>query len=212
MEGIHMKKSDNSPLGRSQVPEQQSTAKEGGVQWLRHAGVGPGRRPGGRNAAGKISGEAVTSLGSLEAEIMGLVWEIGRPVHAMEVAEAALYRRRGQGQEPIAFSTVATTLRRLSEKGLLTVGKKTDVPDSGSRREMRTPYYEPTVGREEMAARILDNVSRTLLGASLHALIPKLTGGLKRGKGDTDEQQRLDRLMQALELAAQTDEPVVESE
>jgi predicted transcriptional regulator len=207
MEGIHMKKSDINSMGRINALEQQSAAKEGGVQWLRHAGVGPGRRPGGRNAAGKISGEAVTSLGSLEAEIMGLVWEIGRPVHAMEVAEVALYKRRGQGQEPIAFSTVATTLRRLSEKGLLTVGKKTDIPDAGSRREMRTPYYEPTVGREEMAARILDNVSRTLLGASLHTLIPKLTGDLKQGKGDTDEQERLSRLMHALEQAAQADEP-----
>jgi predicted transcriptional regulator len=200
-----VKQSANNLNDRPGISEQP---QEGGVQWLRHAGVGPVRRPSGpgRNAAGKISGEAVTSLGSLEAEIMGLVWEIGRPVHAMEVAEASLYRRRGQGLEPIAFATVSTTLRRLSDKGLLSVGRKPGEDVSLSKREARTPYYTPTVGREEMAARILDNVTRTLLGHSLHALIPMLAGGVKRGKEDTEEQERLQRLMQALEQAAQPED------
>jgi predicted transcriptional regulator len=168
------------------------------------------RRTAGRNAAGKISGEAVTSLGSLEAEIMGLAWEIGRPANAMEITEAALYSRRGQGREPIAFSTIATTMRRLSEKGLLTTGRRPAAAGVLSKREARTPYYAPTVGREEMAVRILDSVSRTLLGRSLHALIPGLAGGLRREKGSADEQERLGRLLQALEQAAEADEPVSE--
>lgn len=167
-----------------------------GHHWLRHFGVSTSRRmeAGAKNSSKKIFGSDVTSLGSLEAEILGLLWEIGKPANGMDVAEAALYRRRSQGQEPIAFSTVNTTLRRLTDKGLL----------ASQKGEARTPYYTPTVGREEMAARILNNVSQTLLGRSLHGLIPKLGGGLKQNVPDsTAEQEELARLMQALEQAAQ---------
>lgn len=188
--------SDQVDAPKEQEAGDQSASDKGGLHWLRHAGVGPRRKAEGDK---KISGADITSLGSLEAEIMGLLWEIGRPAHGMEVAEAALYKRRGQGQEPIAFSTVNTTLRRLADKGVLTSEKG----------QTRTPYYAPTIGREEMAARILNNVSETLLGKSLHGLLPRLvgravsnrrSGGKKSDPVDDDEARRL---LEALERAAE---------
>ena len=104
-------------------------------------------------------------------------------------------KTRSQDQELIAFSTINTTLRHLTEKGLL-IGQKGDA---------RTVYYMPTLSREEMAARILNNVSETLLGHSLHGLIPKFIGSLKQHAMAPDgatEQEEITRLMQALEEAA----------
>ena len=144
-----------------------------------------------------MSGEDITSLGSLEAEVLGLLWEIGRPATSMEVMEVSLYKRRAQGLEPAAFATVATTLRRLTGKGVLLSQKK----------DSRTPVYWPTMGREQMAARILNNVSQTLLGTSLHGLLPKLIGRSPTHTGNAEEQQELQRLMEALEQVAKTDAP-----
>lgn len=136
---------------------------------------------------------------------MGYLWEIGHPATGMEVAEVSLYKRRARGAEPTSFSSINTTLRRLAEKGLL----------SSQKNETRTPYYTPIVGREEMAARILNNVSVTLLGQPLHGLIPRLIGNLKRpprSSQDTQEQENLRRLMQALQEVAHPDEESDEPE
>ena len=173
----------------------------GGVGRLKHAGVGPPRAPAPR---GRLSGADVTALGSLEAELLGLLWRIGRPATGMEVMEASLYARRAQGQEPASFATIATTLRRLSEKGVL-LSEKAGKGEPGA---SRTPVYTPLVGREEMAARILDNVSRTLLGQPLHGLLPRLLGGLRPDQpgeainGDAGESDEVRRLLRALEEAA----------
>jgi predicted transcriptional regulator len=197
----------NKPNRKSAVSDEKTLGadkdKDGrGVSHLRHTGVGPRRAYGA--ASEKISGDAVTSLGSLEAELMGVLWEIGHASNSMEVAEAALYKRRGQGQKPISFATVTTTLRRLMDKGVLAMAKT----------EGRTPFYTPTVGREEMAARILNNVSQTLLGQPLFDLIPRLaesrerTGQTPAAEADQDE---IGRLMQALQEAARTaPEPAAE--
>ena len=123
---------------------------------------------------------------------MGLLWEIGQPASGMDVMEASLYKRRSAGQEPISFATVATTLRRLAEKGLL----------KAERGTQRTPVYTPTVGREQMAARILNNVSITLLGQSLRGLLPRLTGIARHKPQSPQEAEEVARLMQALEDAA----------
>lgn len=191
-----MRRSKHPASSDDEEPDNQGddAAPQGGRHWLRHAGVGPSRRA---EPDKKISGANITSLGSLEAEIMALLWDIGRPAHGMEVAEAALYKRRGLGLEPIAFSTVNTTLRRLAEKGVL----------KSEKGATRTPYYTPTVGREEMAARILNNVSETLLGESLHGLLPRLIGRAnarpaKESNPAHDDETR--RLLEALERAAES--------
>ena len=176
----------------SQPEAASEPAQAHGVKWLRHTGVGPARKATGK-PANSIVGASVTALGSLEAEIMGILWEIGRPANGMEVAEASLYRRRAQGQEPIAFATVNTTLRRLADKGVLTSRK------GGT----RTPYYAPTVERMDMAARILNNVSQTLLGKPLHDLMPRFVGDSGQEPIRADAGQReIAELMNALADAA----------
>lgn len=161
----------------------------------KHAGIGAARRGKHSDAdAPPPTGDAVASLGSLEAEVLGLLWEIGKPSTGMEVMERSLYKARSLGQEPVSFSTIATTLRRLTGKGLL----------SSQREHGRTPVFWPTVEREQMAARILNNVSETLLGTSLHRLLPLLIGRAKQKTGGNDEDQQVQRLMQALEEVAKT--------
>jgi predicted transcriptional regulator len=154
---------------------------------------------------GAAPGEPVTSLTGLEAEVMGAVWDLGRPVHSMEVSEALLYSRRGRGLEPVPFQTVSTTLRRLAEKGVLRVVGRPGGPGPMSGQAARTPHYEATAGREEMAARMLDNASRTLLGRSLAALIPRLTGSAGEGELGAGDRDRLQRLVDALEAAGAAD-------
>ena len=143
-------------------------------RWLKYAGIGAEHRkkevPHQDEKTGdKQTGEDITSLGSLEAELLGVLWQIGKPATSMEIMEAALYKRRAQGAEPAAFATIATTLRRMSAKGLL----DTEKPKHGAL------IYWPTVEREQMAARILNNVSQTLLGFPLHGLLPKLIGQVR---------------------------------
>lgn len=183
---------DATPASEEADLEDTSPAVPEGRHWLKYAGIGGHRRK--PTAAAPPSGEEVTSLGSLEAEILGLLWEIGRPATSMEVMETSLYRRRALGEEPASFATIATTLRRLNGKGLLETKKN----------EARTPVYWPTVGREQMAARILNNVSQTLLGTSLHGLLPKLIGRVQAQTitGGIGDEQELQRLMQALEQVA----------
>ena len=166
----------------------------GGLRWLKYTGIG-GRGKSGPAGPG-LTGPAITSLGSLEAEVLGVLWEIGHPATGMEVMERSLYKRRARGEEPTAFATIATTLRRLTQKGLLTAEKNAQ----------RTPVYAPTVGREEMAARVLNNVSETLLGRPLHALLPRLAGALPPGPAESPspEGASLPQLLQALhDLAGQ---------
>ena len=56
-----------------------------------------------------------------------------------------------------------------------------------------------------MAARILNNVSQTLLGSSLHGLLPKLIGRSSAEQGSDEGQKELQLLMDALEQVAKTD-------
>lgn len=185
---------------KSTSSKRQATPEPPGVNWLKYAGIGPSREQG-RDPSRKVSGDEVNSLGSLEAEVMGILWEIGRPAGSMEVAEIALYKRRAQGDEPASFSTIATTLRRLADKGLLKVSKGD---------QQRTPFYAPTVGREEMAARILNNVSVKLLGRPLVGLLPRLVGGMSPSKAAVkqgiEDDPSLNHLLKALEDAAERSE------
>jgi hypothetical protein len=61
------------------------------------------------------------------------------------------------------------------------------------------------LGREETAARVLDNASRMLLGSPLLALIPRLTGSAGEGKLSAGDRDRLQRLVDALEAAGADD-------
>ena len=130
-----------------------------------------------------IKPDDVTSLGSLEAEVMTILWEIGKPASGMDVMEASLYKRRAKGLTPASFATIATTLRRLSEKGLLISAKS----------DSRTPYYHVTVDRHALAARVLNSVCITLLGRSFLSVLRSLADG-----GQTDDTFDCDLLRRKL--------------
>jgi predicted transcriptional regulator len=84
-------------------------------------------------------------LGSLEALVMGALWEMG-PSTVGEV-QAAL-----RGRRDLAYTTVLTTLSRLREKGLL---QRTLVGNSH--------VYSPTMTKEEFASRVVEGVVDGLL-------------------------------------------------
>ena len=189
-------------------PRSSSTAKTSALSQsvtehhgLKYAGIGQEprtKKEAGRNRAERL-GEEISSLGSLEAELLGVLWQIGKPATSTDVMEAALYKRRAEGKDPAAFATISTTLRRMSAKGLLETQKQ----------ERGGVVYWPTIEREQMAARILNNVSLTLLGSSLHGLLPKLAGQLRSHAGsstrvspDTVTDPEAQRLLEALQKLA----------
>ena len=73
------------------------------------------------------------SLGPLEAEILNLIWEIGA-VTVKDVHERIL----ANPDRDLAYTSVTTVLRRLTEKGWLTCDKKE-----------RTYSWRPLVSRQE---------------------------------------------------------------
>src|SRR5687768_12766030 len=85
-------------------------------------------------------------LGPLETEIMEVVWELGE-VTVRDVHRRLLSRR------DIAYTTVMTTLGRLSDKGLL-------------RREEEQPahHYIPLVSRDQYATSTVKSVVDWLIG------------------------------------------------
>ncbi len=133
-------------------------------RWHKYAGIKPER---GRGRLKSIA-EEVASLSNLEAEAMDILWDLGRPASAMEVLEFSLYKHREQGEEPVSFPALQSTLRRLAEKNILVI----------DREDYRAIRYVPLVAREEMAARILNNVSMKLLGQPFQGLLPQITGKL----------------------------------
>jgi predicted transcriptional regulator len=85
-------------------------------------------------------------LGPLEDEVMEVVWDRGE-VTVRDVHEALRARR------PIAYTTVMTTLGRLSDKGLL---KRTE--DQPAHR------YSPLLTREQYARSTVKSVVDWLIG------------------------------------------------
>ena len=67
-------------------------------------------------------------------------------------------------------STIAVTLSRMVEKGLLTVERR---PRGGK------GYYGPTKTRAEVVAAVMDDVSRRLSGQPLGYLLTRLTSTAK---------------------------------
>lgn len=79
-------------------------------------------------------------LGPLEAEVMEIIWERG------EVTVRDVYKELRQAR-PIAYTTVMTTMGRLSDKGLLR--RKEDHP---------AHKYSPQVSREQYAKSTVKSV------------------------------------------------------
>src|SRR5579862_8659172 len=112
-----------------------------------------------------VGGDDVPSLGVLEGDILRLLWNAGEPQSSVQVYEAMHFSRRAEGREMQSPSTIAVTLSRMVEKGLLTVERR---PRGGK------GYYGPTQTRAEVVTRVMDDVSRRLTGQPLGYLLTRL--------------------------------------
>jgi len=112
-----------------------------------------------------VGGDDVPSLGVLEGDILRLLWDAGEPQSSVQVYEAMHFSRRVEKREMQSPSTIAVTLSRMVEKGLLTVERR---PRGGK------GYYGPTKTRAQVVTQVMDDVSRRLTGQPLGFLLTRL--------------------------------------
>ncbi len=127
-----------------------------------------------------VGGDDVPSLGVLEGDILRLLWDAGEPQSSVQVYEAMHFARRREKREMQSPSTIAVTLSRMVEKGLLTVERR---PRGGK------GYYGPTRTRAEVVADVMDDVSRRLTGQPLGYILTRLheEAATKKGKAAASE-------------------------
>jgi BlaI family transcriptional regulator, penicillinase repressor len=114
-------------------------------------------------------GEYPQRLSDAEQDVMAVLWEVGpSPVRA--VLEAL----RANGRD-WAYTTAKTVLDRLEEKGYL-------VRDRSSHAHV----YHPTLSREELARRRVDELRERLFPRSAGALIRTLVQD-QLGRDEIDE-------------------------
>ena len=120
-----------------------------------------------------VGGDDVPSLGVLEGDILRLLWDAGEPQSSVQVYEAMHFSRRAEKREMQSPSTIAVTLSRMVEKGLLTVERR---PRGGK------GYYGPTRTRAQIVAAVMNDVSQRLTGQPLGYVLTRLhTDGGKPG-------------------------------
>ncbi len=147
------------------------------------------------------------SLGVLEGDILRLIWDAGEPQSSVQVYEAMHFSRKAEKREMQSPSTIAVTLSRMVEKGLLTVERR---PRGGK------GYYGPTKTRAEVVGQVMNDVSRRLTGQPLGYLLTQLhkPAGKKTSNGasDTVNIGSLDALVEELRHLEQTDNHLVRQE
>ena len=119
-----------------------------------------------------VGGDDVPSLGVLEGDILRLLWDAGEPQSSVQVYEAMHFTRRAEKREMQSPSTIAVTLSRMVEKGLLTVERR---PRGGK------GYYGPTQSRAAVVARVMQDVSKRLTGQQLGYLLALFSNSGKKG-------------------------------
>ena len=103
-------------------------------------------------------GSPFTGIGSLEADILAIVWEKKRTT-VRDVYETLRERRT------IAYTTVMTVMNNLVKKKLL-----------AQNRDNIAYVYTPAVPGEEVANEILDSVVAKLMGGRRNLAISHLLG------------------------------------
>jgi len=97
----------------------------------------------------------VASLGPLEHQTMAVIWEL-KEVNVHMVVAAL--------KEPVAYTTIMTTLDRLYKKGLL-----------DRRKDSRAFLYSPRFSPEELELFVTENVIGKLLDTSTGQIEPILS-------------------------------------
>lgn len=115
-----------------------------------------------------MRGRSVTPLGETEMEILNHVWELGE-------ATVADVRERMLGKRRVAYTTVMTIMKNLTEKGYLTYEKR------------GVAYvYSPARPAEEVRRSIVGDLVKKVFKGSPLALVQTLV----RREDLTDEQRR----------------------
>ena len=95
------------------------------------------------------------TLTKVEFEVMTVIWDLDRPACAWDVLN--------EWQEPKpAYTTVATYLKVLYEKGYLDFSK--------NKGEGKTHMYVPLVSRAEYTRRTMQEVKKNFFGGSLKSM------------------------------------------
>jgi BlaI family transcriptional regulator, penicillinase repressor len=117
-------------------------------------------------------------LGELQLAIMQILWQRGE-ASAADV-HAALYEQRG-----LAFTTIATMLAKMEQKGVVT-----------HRAEGRKFIYRPLVSESEVRRSMVDELRDRLFGGNVTELVSHL---LSTSDLDPAELARLKSLIAAQE-------------
>ncbi len=107
------------------------------------------------------------SLGELEAQILDVIWDLEPPITSTQVFKI-LYPIR-----ELSYSTIMLTMAKLARKGLLS-------QERTGPRKTDAFVYKANVSRQEMGRRLLEEVSRTVLGKPLVEAVKDIVG--KSGK------------------------------
>ena len=113
-------------------------------------------------------------LGGRQLAIMRILWDQGEATVA-DVQDGLDLER------PLAYSTVATVLSRMEQKGLVT-----------HRAEGRVFYYQPAISEDGMGTSLVDELVERIFGGSPSALVSHL---LESEQVDPDELHRIKQLV-----------------
>lgn len=148
-----------------------------------------------------VGGDDVPSLGVLEGDILRLLWDAGEPQSSVQVYEAMHFSRRAERREMQSPSTIAVTLSRMVEKGLLTVERR---PRGGK------GYYNPTRTRAEVVAAVMDDVSRRLSGQPLGYVLSRLHASPDKKAKAEPGTEALEPLLESLrKLEKEDNKPII---
>jgi len=114
-------------------------------------------------------------LGDLQLSVLQVLW--GRPEASVADVHAALKPGRD-----LAYTTVATMLRRLEERGLV-----------AHREEGRSYIYRATVAEEQVSRGMTNHVVERLFEGSLAGAVSHLLRTREVSRAELDELERLIR-------------------
>jgi predicted transcriptional regulator len=117
----------------------------------------------------------INSLGELEADVMSVVWEMGKAT-VQDVKDTLEPRR------PLAYTTIMTVMSRLAEKGVLE-----------RQKQGRAYYYSPAATQEKVAGSLLQSLVRRLYDGATGKAIAHLLEA--EDAVDDAELERLERLI-----------------
>lgn len=103
----------------------------------------------------KTNNRRETILSKTEYDIMSIIWDINRSVSAREIYE--------QLDPKPAYTTLATEMRMLYEKGFVDYFKKDG--------EGKTHYYIAKIGKGEYVRKAMHDVKKTFFGGNLRSML-----------------------------------------